>query len=39
MIKGNGHWYFGSNMLPSNLLSFHDLINEFNDNSINKNDE
>lgn len=39
IIKGNGHCYCGSNMLPSNLFSFHDLINKCNDNSINKNDE
>lgn len=39
MIKGNGHWYRGSNMLPSIRFSFHDLINKFNDNSIIKNDK
>lgn len=36
MIKGNGHWYRGSNMLPSIRFSFHDLINKLNDNSIKK---
>lgn len=39
MFMGNCYWYCGSIMLLFNFFSFYDLINKFNDNGINKNDE